>query len=155
VLPAASLDAALRVCITSPRRSRAALALAQSPRHSQQPQEGGALHGCQHSQALRVKKHFVALCLGIVSMVEDEGEGGGEKPARTVLLADPSVQEAQGALLASRVLLVQDLQGEVCLLDSDCGGGGGLPAEEFFRVCGVCSRTAQEQLVPLLRPLLQ
>jgi hypothetical protein len=71
--------------------------------------------------------------------------------SRDVLLYDPSLQETGLEMLEGLVLVVVDLEGNICLVDSSSSN---MQSEKFLQICEDCSRKAQAQVTPLLLPLL-
>lgn len=148
VLPAVSMDSNLKLQVLSPICAREQLAAAPPS----QEEEGDSRRGFWHSQALQLKRHFVAVSLG-VAMV-----GAGE-----VSLLDPSPQEHleaagsaggewAGQLLEGHVLVVVDLEGSLCLVEGS--GGEDISLDKELQLCEAASRHAQAHVAPLLRPLL-
>lgn len=160
VLPAVSMDSSLRLCVSSPVDSREELSARCSRASKSEEEEMAEQRGCKHSKALVVSRNFAGLSVGVVNTKAQtltQKKHSMTSTGDKVFLFDPSEHEEEengdAQLLDGRVLVVTDMQGNICLVDGQ-GASGEMDPGEYLGMCEAGAKKAREEVGSLLLPLI-
>lgn len=132
VLPAFCLDAESRVCVSSPSESHMDISCASATLNK----KSAKMKDFQRSKCLKMKKRFIALTTGALSMNK-----------KNVVLFDPSEQENQKEILDGKLLVIIDTEGNICHSEFSSNG---VASPYYVHLCASTAERAHNHFMPLL-----